>query len=277
MTDVTFGTVASHAELGRRGKRWGTWYNIEYVLTAKKAWLWSILLNSVGQPLVYLIAMGVGLGALVDRNGGLGGGISYLQFVAPAILVTTVSMSASSESLYPVMGGFKWHRVFYAPHASPSSPAQIAGGQFWASMIQFLLQAVVFVGLMALFGATGSWWAILLPFVAVLAAASVFAPLMAYAATLEDDTGQFAVVQRCILMPLYLFSGTYYPLEAMPGWLQWIGWISPIWHGTQLARVLNYGLAEPAWLIVVHVLVLLAFAGVGLLASYRLFTRRMNR
>lgn len=277
MSDVTFGTLpAPRDELARRAKRHGIWYNAEYGLRAKRAWGWSILLNAVGQPLVYLVAMGVGLGALVDSRGGLGD-VPYLVFVAPAILVTTISMSSAGESMYPVMGGFKWHRLFYAPHATPSTPRQIAGGLLLSSLIQFFAQAAVFVALMFAFGATRSGWAALLPFIAVLTSSSVFTPLMAYASTLEDDTGQFAVVQRCILMPLYLFSGTYFPLEAMPGWLQWIGWISPIWHGTQLARVANYGMVEPVWLTIVHVVVLLAFSGVGLAFAMRLFTRRLGR
>jgi lipooligosaccharide transport system permease protein len=85
------------------------------------------------------------------------------------------------------------------------------------------------------------------------------------------------MLMRFVLLPLTLFSGTFFPLTAMPTYLQWIGWISPLWHGTQLSRVFAYGLAEPLWLTVVHVLYLAVLVIVGWLWTRRIIGRRLNK
>src|SRR5690606_12480322 len=114
------------------------------------------------------------------------------------------------------------------------------------------------------------------PLVGVLGGLAFGLPLLAYASTLKDDNGQFAAVQRFVFTPLFLFSGTFYPLETLPSALHWIGWISPLWHASELGRVLSYGAVKPAWVTAVHVLVLLAFAIGGWLIARRTFTRRLR-
>ena len=101
-------------------------------------------------------------------------------------------------------------------------------------------------------------------------------PVMAYAAQMKEDTGQFSIVQRFVFTPLFLFSGTFYPLETLPSALHWIGWISPLWHASELGRVVSYGAPKPAWLVAIHLLALLAFAVVGWLVARRTFTRRLR-
>jgi lipooligosaccharide transport system permease protein len=103
------------------------------------------------------------------------------------------------------------------------------------------------------------------------------APVMAYVATLEQDTGQIAMLMRFVLLPMTLFSGTFFPLESMPWFLQWIGWLSPLWHSTQLARVASYGAAEPGWLTLVHVVYLVALSGAFWLWTRRIAVRRLNK
>ena len=89
-----------------------------------KGYGWSILMYSVGQPVAYLFAMGVGLATLVDaEDAGAFGGVSYLAFIAPALLVSAAVMTAANEFTFPVMDGFKWRRIYYGPHASPLTPA----------------------------------------------------------------------------------------------------------------------------------------------------------
>jgi lipooligosaccharide transport system permease protein len=100
--------------------------------------------------------------------------------------------------------------------------------------------------------------------------------IMAYTAGIREDRGQMAIIERFILMPMFLFSGTFFPITNLPLYLQWIGWISPLWHGTQLGRDLTYGLGEPAWLIAIHLVYLLALAAFGWLFSARVFARRLN-
>ena len=85
------------------------------------------------------------------------------------------------------------------------------------------------------------------------------------------------MIQRFGIMPLFLFSGTFFPLEQLPVYLQPIGWISPLWHGAELGRVATYGLEEPLWLTVTHVGYLSGIIVVGLWATRRHFVRRLNR
>ncbi|MET1153259.1 ABC transporter permease, partial [Arthrobacter sp.] len=117
-------------------------------------------------------------------------------------------------------------------------------------------------------------WASIL--VATVAGLSFGLPLMAYAASIKEDKGQFAMVMRFIVMPLFLFSGTFFPLDTLPLAVRWVGWISPIWHGTELGRVLSYGYEEPALLTLAHVAFLLALCAVGWVLTKRQFVKRMG-
>jgi lipooligosaccharide transport system permease protein len=112
-------------------------------------------------------------------------------------------------------------------------------------------------------------------FIGLLAGLSFGIPLMAYAASIHDDKGQFALVQRFIFMPMFLFSGTFYPLATLPLWLQWIGWISPLWHATELGRIVTYGKEVAPVLVAVHITYLLVLTIGGLIIARRLFERRL--
>lgn len=271
------GTPLNPQQMAAGMHRWGFWQIARWRMMQMRSYGWSMIAYAVGEPLLYMLAIGVGLGALVSANGRSLNGVTYLVFVAPAIMVLTVTMSASGELSYPVMEGFRWNRLYEGPAATPVSPAQVALGHHLAVMIRFLAQGLVFWIIMAAFGAAPSGWSWLSIPITVLAASAFGAPLQAYAATLESDGAQFTFVQRFIVMPMTLFSGTYFPLSAMPGYLQWIGWISPIWHGTQLARDATYGAGEPGWLIGVHLVVLAAASLTGLICATRVYTRRLVR
>ncbi|WP_237565528.1 ABC transporter permease [Ornithinimicrobium cavernae] len=285
MTDTTHdlqrlaasGRVPPPAVMAARARRWGWWYYVEYWLRTARAWFQSILIYMVGEPLLYLIALGVGLGTLVDNGVGTVDGVPYLVFVAPALLISTVVMSTGGELTYPVMAGFKWDRLYYGPHATPVSPAQIATGHFTGVMLRFTVQATIFWGIMRAFGAAprGVLISALVIPIGVLSAAAFGSVLQAYASTLQDEGYQFAFVQRFVIMPMFLFAGTFFPLSSMPVYLHWIGWISPVWHGTQLARQVTYGAVEPLWLTVLHVLVLGGLTAAGLLWARHNYTRRM--
>ncbi|WP_026537829.1 ABC transporter permease [Arthrobacter sp. 9MFCol3.1] len=281
---TTAGTTAAGTALrahspevsAARARRWGAFYYAEQVLRVMKGYGWTIVMYGVGQPVAYLFAMGVGLATLVESNGaGVFGGVSYLTFIAPALLISAAVMTAANEFTFPVMDGFKWRRVYYGPHASPLTPEQIAGGQIIAVTVRFLLQSAIYFAVVALFGAAPGAWAWVSILIATLAGLSFGLPLMAYAATIQHDKGQFAMVMRFIVMPLFLFSGTFFPLDTLPLAVRWIGWISPIWHGTELGRVVSYGYEEAPWLTIVHVLFLLTLAVAGWVLTKRKFAKRM--
>lgn len=259
-----------------RARRWGSLYFAEHVLRVMKSYGWTIVMYGVGQPVAYLFAMGVGLASLVDTSSTpIFGGVSYLVFIAPALLVSAAVMTAASELTFPIMDGFKWRRVFYGPHASPLTPEQIALGQIIAVTVRFLLQSAIYFAVVALFGASPSGWGWVSILVATLAGLAFGLPLMAYAASIKQDKGQFAMVMRFIVMPLFLFSGTFFPLDTLPLAVRWIGWISPIWHGTELGRVFSYGYPEAPLLTIAHVVFLLALTVLGWVLTKRQFIRRM--
>jgi lipooligosaccharide transport system permease protein len=265
---------AEALEWGRKPRRRGSWYVTEHMVRAMRAYGWTIFVGAFGQPVIYLLGLGVGLAALIDTEVG---GVRYLEFVAPALLMTAAISVASEEFTYPVMAGFKWRRYFYGFNASPLSSPQIANGVVLGAGARMLLAVAAYYLFIWVFGAvpdpvTG-WISIL---VGLLAGLAFGIPLMAYAGSITDDKGQFALVQRFLFVPMFLFSGTFYPLETLPGWLQWIGWISPLWHATELGRMLTYGpfaIAPAAG----HLAYLVALAGVGYVLGRRIFTRRLAR
>ncbi|KRE66073.1 ABC transporter [Arthrobacter sp. Soil761] len=260
-----------------RARRWGSFYYAEQVLRVMKGYSWSILMYSVGQPVAYLFAMGVGLATLVDTGNAAFGGVSYLAFIAPALLVAAAVMTAANEFTFPVMAGFKWRRVYYGPHASPLTPQQIAAGQVMAVTLRLVLQSAIYFAAVALFGASPSGWGWAGILVATLTGLAFGLPLMAYSASITEDKGQFALVMRFIVMPLFLFSGTFFPLDNLPLAVRWVGWISPIWHGTELGRVLSFGYREPAVLSVLHAAVLAGLAVTGWVLTRRRFALRMGQ
>jgi ABC-type multidrug transport system permease subunit len=277
--------LASHTDLERgvalaaRARRWGAWYVAEHRFRVMRSYLQTVLLTGIGNPLVYLFAMGVGLASLVDSNLGPGaiGGVSYLVFVAPALLCAAGITVATEEFTYPIMLGFKWNPVFYGMNASPLRPGQIIDGIVLSVLVRMLLTCLLYYLFMLLFGAVpdaAGWLAV--P-VAVLTGLAFGAVLMGYTSTLTEDTGQLAMVMRFVVLPMTLFSGTFFPLAQLPLYLQWIGWISPLWHGTELARVFSYGYAEPIWLTVLHVVYLAVLVVVGWAWARRVAVRRLTK
>lgn len=260
-----------------KARRWGAVYYAEQVLRVMKGYTWSILMYSVGQPVAYLFAMGVGLASLVDTGNAAIGGVSYLVFIAPALLVSAAVMTAANEFTFPVMAGFKWRRTYFGPHASPLTPGQIAAGHIMAVTLRLVLQSALYFAAVALFGASPSGWGWAGILVATLTGLAFGLPLMAYSASITEDKGQFALVMRFIVMPLFLFSGTFFPLDNLPPAVRWVGWISPIWHGTELGRVLSFGYGEPPLLTVLHVAVLTGTAVIGWVLTRRRFALRMGQ
>lgn len=262
---------------GARPRRFGAWYVAEHRLRVMWSYAQTILATGFGEPLIYLYAMGVGLATLVDRNLGLeADGVGYLVYVAPALLCSAGLTTATIEFSYPVLLGYKWNPTFSGMHSGPISPGQIVDGLVISVVIRLAATMVVYYAFMVLFGAVPSptgWIAIL---VATFTGMAFGTLLMAYASTIREDSGQLAMVERLVVLPLTLFSGTFFPLSELPWFLQWIGWISPLWHGTELARVVTFGYPEPIWLTVVHVVVLVGMTAAGWLGARRIALRRLT-
>jgi lipooligosaccharide transport system permease protein len=102
------------------------------------------------------------------------------------------------------------------------------------------------------------------------------AVMLSVTVLIKDDDGFFAVFGRFVVTPMFMFSGTYFPLATLPLYLQWIGWISPVWHATDLGRALSYGADVPLWLLVGHVVVPLGLGLFGMFTAYPQFEKRLS-
>ena len=267
----------------RRSRRWGSWYVAEHRLMGMRSYYKTLLFTTIGSPFMYLFALGVGLATLVNKSAtDAFGGASYLQFVAPALIASAAVTAAVEECSYPMLMSFKWNPIFFGMNAAPLSGNQITNGFFIAVIGRLLPTTAIYYLVMLVFGAVPSPLGVLDILVALLTGLSFGVLIGAFMATVENDVGQPAFIQRFIVGPLLLFSGTFFPLSQMPIYLQWIGWISPLWHGTQLGRTLDYGtlypaVVEPGWLTLVHVVYLVALCVVGWRWTQVIITRRLNK
>lgn len=245
-----------------------TWYRRNWRATA---------VSSVLQPVLFLLAFGVGFGALVANRPGAAaatGGVSYLVWLAPALLAVSAVQSAAFESTYPVLSGFKWQRVYHAMTAGPITPGQVAVGHVCWVTLKIFGTGAVYVAVIALVGGVTGPGILLALLTAVLAGAAVTAAVTAFAATVRSEGGAFTGLFRFVVIPMTLFSGTFFPVDRLPVWTRPLVWVSPLWHGTELARAaaLDRWDAAPAFGHVAYLVVLLA---VGLVLAARLFTRRL--
>ena len=261
---------------GMKPRRYGSWYVAEHRIRGIRSYYKTLLFTAIGSPFMYLFALGVGLATLVDRHNGLGG-TSYLVFVAPALIASAAVTAAVEECTYPILLGFKWNPIFFGMNAAPISGAQIVNGIFIAVLARLLPTALIYYLVMLVFGAVPSPLGVLDIPIAVLTGMAFGLVIASYMATVEQEVGQPAFIQRFIVIPLFLFSGTFFPLSQMPIFLQWIGWISPLWHGTELGRVVSYGAVEPGWLTLVHVLYPIGLCVYGWRRTQVVVTRRLNK
>jgi lipooligosaccharide transport system permease protein len=255
------------------------------LLVVEHFWLWyrrnwrATVVSSVLQPLLFLLAFGVGFGSLVDATGGAAavtGGVSYLVWLAPALLAVSAVQSAAFESTYPVLSGFKWQRTYHAMSAGPISPPQVALGQLTWVAAKTAGSGAVYIAVIAVFGGVASPGIVLSLLFAVLAGAAVAALVTAFSATVENEGNAFPLIFRLLVIPMTLFSGTFFPIERLPEVVRPLAWLSPLWHGTELARAA----ALDAWRPLAaagHLAYLLALLAVGVGLATRLFTRRLMR
>ena len=256
------------------GWKW-TWYRRNWRATA---------VSSILQPLLFLLAFGVGFGALIDGTGRAGqatGGVEYLVWLAPALLCVSAVQTGLFDSTYPVLSGFKWQRFFLAITATPITPGQIVSGHIVWTTLKIGGSGAVYVGVIALFGGVRSAGIVPALLVAMLVGAAVTAPVTAFTAAVQNEGTAFPVLFRLVLIPMMLFSGTFFPITQLPGWVQPLAWASPLWHGTELARAaaLGGGAAGQAAVLpaLAHAGFLLALLAAGAAVAVVRFERRLHR
>jgi lipooligosaccharide transport system permease protein len=238
----------------------------------RRTWRGSAITNFV-LPVLYLLAMGVGLGAYVDEGGGERalGGLPYLDFIAPGLLATTVFQNAVGASTWPVLGALKWDKTYYAMLATPLRVRDILLGNLWFIAARLTLTGAVFLGVLAAFGiATWPWSVLALP-AAVLVGMAHATPCFAYAASIERETG-FMLLYRLGVVPMFLFSGAFFPVSQLPTALEWLARLLPLTSGVELLRDLVLGTPELA-----VDLVYVGYLALWVLGGFWLADRRLAR
>ncbi len=243
-----------------------------HLLVYRRTWKGS-LIGRFLSPLFFLLAMGLGLGTLVDDRAGGVDGVPYLRFVVPGILAMQAMMTAFGESTYPVMGYIRWNRMYAAMLSTPLRVTEVLGGHLLVVAVHLLTASTIFVLVAAPFGSFASWWVLLAVPVCVLTGMAFAMPTFAFSARLENDNG-FSILYRFVTTPLMLFSGTFFPIEQLPQFMQPLAWLTPLWHGVVLSRAASAGV-WPGTMGWAHLGVLLLYAGVGWVLARRSFAGRL--
>lgn len=231
-------------------------------------------LVAVLSPVLFLLAMGVGLGTLVDRGAGdeLAGG-SYLAFLAPGLLVASAMQAAVAESTWPVRLGVQIQKTYVAALATPLSTTDLLVGLLGWVAVRLLAGSVAFAAAAVLLGAIDLPDAALAVPAAVLTGLACAAPVAAWSAALQRDPPVVAVT-RFVVVPLFLFSGTFFPIAQLAVPLQALAVAAPLWHGVELARAAALGTA-PALAPWAHVAYLLLWLVAGTAIARWSFVRRL--
>ncbi len=244
---------------------WRNWY------VYRKTWR-SSLTTTFLEPVLYLAAMGL-VGTLVNRHSGGVNGVPYLSFVAPGLLAASMLQVGVSDCSYPVLGGFKWERTYWAEVATPLSVGDVVAGKLVWEVVRFATVSAFFVVVMAAFGVLHSPLAVFMVPAAVLSGMSTATITAAFAATQDSDLGM-ALLFRLGVLPMNLFAGVFYPISRLPGWLRVVAQILPVTHGVNILRALSLGTGLGPHLLF-DALYLVVFAAIGIVLSLRTFGRRL--
>lgn len=251
------------------------WRLLDYWLTVyRRTWRGTVITSFVS-PLLYVVAMGVLLGGFVRADPQqLEGAGSYLQFVVPGLLAAQSMQVAIGEVTYPVMGMLKWDRTYYSMAATPLRVVDLVVAHLGFVTVRLSLTSTVFVGVLAPFGifssVTGALATIAVQLLIGLAFATV---IYAYSATLRSETG-FTIVFRLLVIPLTLFSGAFFPLANLPGPLEAVARVTPLWQGVSLTRSFALGTAQ-AGPVLLHLSYLILMVLLGLWLSVRQLSKRL--
>ena len=251
-----------------------TFRSLEYwAYQYKRTWRGSAI-TTLLSPVLFLAAMGLGLGTLVNRSrtGGVGG-VDYLAFLAPGVLAASAMQTAVTESTYPVMASIKWIKTYHAMLATPLGVLDVMVGHLIWIAVRVFLSSTVYLGVMALFGATRSALTVLALPAAVLTGMAFCTPVVAFAAARENDAG-FAALFRFGVTPMFLFSGVFFPIGQLPPVFEQIAYATPLWHGVDLCRDLTLGTASLGTSLL-HVTYLSAWLVAGVVVAAHTYRRRL--
>ncbi len=241
----------------------------------RKVWQSHLLLAFV-QPLLYLLGIGLGVGGLIDDNAdsiASLGGISYFEYLAPALLATTAMISAGQASLWQVLDGFFWGNRYRAMAATPLTSGDIASGLTLWHATRTAIGVTGVAAVLVLFDETRSWGLVLAVPVAVLTGLAFALPITAWSST-RYGGGSFPTIIRFGLLPMFLFGGAFFPVDQLPDWLQPVAYVTPLWHGIELCRGFVIASVSPGN-VAVHLAVLTFYVAAGWVACRITFRRRL--
>jgi lipooligosaccharide transport system permease protein len=238
----------------------------------KRTWRSSIV-TSFLIPVLYLTSMGVALGSLVDKHSHGVSGVTYVAFLAPGLLAGTCMQIGTNDTTWPVMGAIKWMRTYMAMLAAPLNIYDVLLGHLAWVATRIAIVVTIYLAVMAAFGVVYSPWALLALPAGVLTGMSFAAPMAAFSATQEKDAA-FSTVYRFVVVPLFLFSGTFFPISQLPLVLQYLAYVTPLYHGVALCRDLTLGQVH-LWVDLGHAAYLGVWVGVGYAFGRRTFKKRM--
>lgn len=229
---------------------------------------WIIIVSGFFEPLFFLLSMRAGLGELVGTVSFGGRDVAYDSFVAPALMAASAMNGAVFDSTGNVFGRLKQMRIYDAVLATPMEPVDVALGEIGWAVLRGQLYAVSFLAVMVAMGLTESWWALtMVPICGVISLA--FASMGFAVTTWLRSWGDLEVVNTAV-MPMFLFSATFFPLSAYGRW-EWVVQISPLYHGVALCRMANTGVWS--WSALAHLGVLVGLSA----AAGWVATRRVDR
>jgi lipooligosaccharide transport system permease protein len=241
-----------------------------------RTWKGSVI-SSFVVPLLYILAMGVLLGGFIKGDPAkLEGATSYLAFVAPGMLAAQSMTTVFGEMTYPVMGMIKWQRIYFSMVATPLTVGDIVFAQLGFVMFRVATVSAVFLAVMAPFGVFSSWSGVIVAFFVQLLIGLAFAtPIFALSSAIKDETA-YALVFRLGMIPLFLFSGAFFPISNLSPAMEWLARVTPLWHGVDLTRMLVLGDVDTSSALV-HVLYLVVLAALFWWLTVRLLTKRLVR
>jgi lipooligosaccharide transport system permease protein len=251
------------------------WRAFGYWMTLyRKTWRGTIVI-SVANPLLFLAGIGAGLGDLVDRHAPAQlGSVSYLAFFAPGLLAASAMQTGFIESAGRVSMAAGPAGSYRSATTTPLDPGAIMGGHLLFMAFRVLTSSAAFVAVMALFGASDGWWTLAVLPAALLTGLAFAAPAAAWAVGVRSPA-QITTTFRFVIMPMYMFCGTFFATSELPRWFRPIVEILPLWQGVELCRSLSLGTAELSG-AAFHAAYLLALVTGGVIVARSTYRRRLH-
>ena len=247
------------------------------VIAYRRTWRGTVITSFVN-PVLFLAAMGAGLGSLVDTGTG-DLGVPYLAFVATGLMAATAMQNGAGDGSFPVMAGVLWRKNFHGTITTPLGPSDIIWGRFIWGMARLVFVLFVFALISVGFGAMNLGPSLLAIPPAVLTGLAFTTCISAWTLTQEDGRS-LSTLFRFAIVPLFLFSGTFFPISQLPSFLQPIAYVTPLFHGVELVRKIALPGADativsgiPIWISLAYLLVMTAM---GLYLSVRFLNRKIR-